>query len=85
MNPEITKKNPLGSGRKKGRNYPISKNIRITEEQNNKWDVNLVRATVDGKFKRLYEIMNEYMDFNGEATKEILEEIKDIEKVILDE
>ena len=56
------------TGKEKRMNFPIVRNIRLNERQNDKWNPKLIRGFLDGNsndvmkdFKRLYQIMNIFL------------------------
>lgn len=77
-------------GRPIGKNFTVLKQLKINEEQNEKWDRNTpkaIRDLLDGKsnavmkdFKRLYQIMNLYMKPKSNLTDEIINELVKMEE-----
>lgn len=82
------------TGKDKKMNFPIVRNIRLNEQQSDKWDPKLIRGFLDGKtdnnvmkdLKRLYQIMNVFLlpkinDIKiAEIPNSVLEELEQLEE-----
>lgn len=78
------------TGTNKKMNFPILKAIRLTEEQDKKWDSKKIRSFLGGSsieedvefLKSLYELMGTKMDFIETPTDEDIELITRIKEMI---
>ena len=81
------------TGKDKKMNFPIIRNIRLNEQQNDKWNPKLIRGFLEGNsndvmkdFKRLYQIMNIFLlpKINeskiAEIPHSVLEELENLEE-----
>ena len=81
------------TGKDKKMNFPIVRNIRLNQRQNEKWNPKLIRELLDGKsngvmkdFKRLYQIMNVFLlpkineNKIAEIPNSVLEELEHLEE-----
>ena len=82
------------TGKDKQMNFPIVKNIRLNQQQSDKWNSKLIRGFLDGKtdndvmkdLKRLYQIMNVFLlpKINdtkiAEIPNSVLEELEQLEE-----
>ena len=81
------------TGKDKKMNFPIVRNIRLNEQQNDKWNPKLIRGFLEGNsndvmkdFKRLYQIMNVFLlpkineNKIAEIPHSVLEELENLEE-----
>lgn len=81
------------TGKDKKMNFPIVRNIRLNQRQNEEWNPKLIRGFLDGNsndimkdFKRLYQIMNVFLlpRINerkiAEIPNSVLEELEKLER-----
>lgn len=82
------------TGKDKKMNFPIVRNIRLNEQQSDKWSPKQIREFLDGKtdnnvmkdLKRLYQIMNVFLlpKINdtkiAEIPNSVLEELEQLEE-----
>jgi len=81
------------TGKDKKMNFPLVRNIRLNQRQDDKWNPKLIRGFLDGKtdnnvmkdFKRLYQVMNVYLlprineNKIAEIPNSVIEELESIE------
>jgi len=86
--------NKIMTGKDKKMNFPIVRNIRLNELQNDKWNPKQIREFLDGKtdnnvmkdLKRLYQIMNVFLlpkineNKIAEIPNSVLEELENLEE-----
>ena len=81
------------TGKDKKMNFPIIRNIRLNQKQNDKWNPKNIRAFLEGNsndvmkdFKRLYQIMNVFLlpkineNKIAEIPNSVLEELENLEE-----
>ena len=82
------------TGKDKKMNFPIVRNIRLNEQQSDKWNPKSIRGFLDGKIdnnvmkdlKRLYQIMNIFLlprineNKIAEIPNSVLEELERLEE-----
>lgn len=84
------------TGKDKKMNFPIIRNIRLNQKQNEKWDPKSIRAFLEGKaiergpdensqilLKALYNLMSEKMDFIETPSDQDIEIITKTKEVIV--
>ena len=79
------------TGKDKKMNYPVTKHLRITDQQNANWDYKKVRAFLEGGsripteknyLKELYDIMENKFELKKDFTPGELETLLKIEEIL---